>query len=126
MCRHPAAEMEDIPSVDDEIRITRIGMDYVLRTHGGFGVTAELSFDPYDEMTIGRDELQRILDAQGCDTLSDAQWSQLMSVYPAEEEEEHYDLSGVARQLTFGEADMAREEERAYTAARRILNPEDD
>ena len=106
MCRKPATEMEDAPGEDDGvIRVTRIGMDYILRTHGAIGVTAEMAFDEYDEVTITRSSLQDILDTQGGDDLSDAQWSQLKSVYPAEDDDAVVGgamaLAAAAPRLTF-------------------------
>lgn len=106
MCRKPATEMEDAPGEDDgAIRVTRIGMDYILRTHGAIGVTAEMAFDEYDEVTITRSSLQDILDTQGGNDLSDAQWSQLQSVYPAEDDDAVVGgamaLAAAAPRLTF-------------------------
>jgi hypothetical protein len=112
MCRKEAVYMEDCaPSIDSDdeseqdegeyfdhggaIRITRMSMDYLLRRYSGIGVNAgveaEIDFGGYapgDETTITRHEFQRILAEQGGAELSDAQWSQLMTVYPAVDDED--------------------------------------
>jgi hypothetical protein len=131
MCRKKAVEMEDCApeeeseaESDDEdeedfdegglIRITRVGMDYVMRQHGGLGVLAgveaEVGFDEYGQATITRYEFQRILREQGGNTLSDAQWTQLTSVYPPAEHDDDDDevvagamALGAAPRLTFAE-----------------------
>ena len=69
------------------IRITRIAMEGILRSQGGIGVTAgveaELAFDLYGEVTITRYEFARMMAEQGATALTDESWSQLMSIFPA-------------------------------------------
>ena len=80
-------------SRNDAIRISRLQMDLLLRGQDGMALTESVAgkaerFD-YDGMIdITRYELESILTKQGGKLFSDAQWSQLMSVYPLEHEKE--------------------------------------
>ena len=113
------------------VRITRVGMDYVMRQHGGLGVLAgveaEVGFDEYGRATITRYEFQRIMIEQGCSPLSDAQWQQLQSIYPSDDEDDNEVVAGAmalaaAPQLTF--APSADEEADPTQRARELLaNP---
>ena len=104
MCRTSATEWERVR--DDEelggeeeagfddgglIRITRVAMEGILRNQGGIGVTAgveaELAFDVYGEATTTRYEFARIMAEQGATALTDESWSQLMSLFPAGEDD---------------------------------------
>ena len=91
MCRHNAGEMEDCTSRTggDVIRISRAGLDYIMRQAGGVGMTAgveaEVQIDEFNVVTIERSQLGRIVQVQGGTPLSDAQWTQLISVYPPAE-----------------------------------------
>lgn len=73
------------------IRITRVAMEGILRNQGGIGVTAgveaELAFDVYGEATTTRYEFARIMAEQGATALTDESWSQLMSLFPAGEDD---------------------------------------
>ena len=107
MCRKKATEMEDCSlrhaqeesegTVDEEvsddtIRITRVGMDYIIRSQGGMGVVADvearLEFDQFSEVTIAREHLAQIMAQQGATPLSDEQWTRLTTIYPPAEPEE--------------------------------------
>ena len=106
MCRKKAGEMEDcslrlaqeetaepdLEEDDDVIHITRVGMDYIIRSHGGMGVIADvearLDFDQFGEVTIARPELALIMAEQGATPLSDEQWTRLTTIYPSAEPEE--------------------------------------
>ena len=104
MCRKEATELEDCAPEESEaeeeedeeyyyvggvIRLSRAGLEFILRTAGGVGVTAgveaEIQFDEFNEVVIERSELGHILQEQGGTPLSDAQWTQLTSVYPPAE-----------------------------------------
>ncbi len=111
MCRKEAVEMEDCAVApeseseeeddddeeedDDEealggvIRLSRASLEYILRDFGGVGMTAgveaEVEINEFNEVVIERFELERILQEQGGTPLSDAQWGQLISVYPPAE-----------------------------------------
>ena len=107
MCRKKATELEDcvpkeVSDADEEdeedeedfdgggiIRISRASLEYILRIQGGVGVTAgveaDLQINEFNEVVIERWELERILQEQGGTPLSDAQWTQLTSVYPPAE-----------------------------------------
>lgn len=107
MCRKEAVEMEDCaPEAEEEdesddeedeedfdgggvIRLSRAGLEFILRDFGGVGITTgvetELEINDYNEVVIERFELERILREQGGNPLSDAQWTQLTSVYPPAE-----------------------------------------
>ena len=103
MCRTSATEWErvrDREEVGEEeagfddgglIRITRVAMEGILRNQGGIGVTAgveaELAFDVYGEATTTRYEFARIMAEQGATALTDESWSQLMSLFPAGEDD---------------------------------------
>ena len=103
MCRTSATEWErvrDREEVGEEeagfddgglIRITRVAMEGILRSQGGLGVTAgveaELAFDVYGEVTITRYEFARIMAEQGATALTDESWNQLMSLFPAGEDD---------------------------------------
>jgi hypothetical protein len=104
MCRTSATEWErvrDDEEVGEEeeagfddgglIRITRVAMEGILRNQGGIGVTAgveaELAFDVYGEATTTRYEFARIMAEQGATALTDESWSQLMSLFPAGEDD---------------------------------------
>ena len=134
MCRKVAVELEDCAvspeseseEEDDEeeeevhvhggeIHISRASLEYILRIQGAVGVTAgveaELQINEFNEVVIERFELERILQEQGGTPLSDAQWTQLTSVYPPAEHDGDDDeevvagvvamVAGVTRQLTF-------------------------
>ena len=83
--------MEDCTSRTggDVIRISRAGLDYIMRQAGGIGMTAgveaEVQIDEFNVVTIERSQLGRIVQVQGGTPLSDAQWTQLISVYPPAE-----------------------------------------
>lgn len=151
MCRKEAVEMEDCApqeseaeeQEDDEegfdgggiIRISRAGLEYIMRIQGGVGVTAgveaELQINEFNELVIERFELERILQEQGGTPLSDAQWTQLTSVYPpAEHDGDDDDVepveAAVTRQLTFApSADDEPEITDPTQRARALLaNPE--
>jgi hypothetical protein len=114
MCRKEAVELENCApqeeshdESDDEdeeendggvIRISRAGLEYLLRGAGGVGITAgveaELEFNSYSEIVIARFELARILQEQGGTPLSDAQWTQLITVYPPAEYNDDDDNDG--------------------------------
>ena len=113
MCRKKATEMEDCSlreaeeesegTVDEEevIRITRVGMDYIIRSHGGMGVIADvearLDFDQFGEVTIARPEFALIMAEQGATPLSDEQWIRLTTIYPPAEPEEDAEPAHVPR-----------------------------
>ena len=138
----PEAEEEDESDDEDEedfhgggvIRISRAGLEFILRTAGGVGVTAgveaEIQFDEFNEVVIERSELGRILQEQGGNPLSDAQWTLLTSVYPPAEYNDDDDevVAGAIAlvappQLTF--APSADEEADPTQRARALLaNPE--
>ena len=132
MCRKEAVEMEDCAVApeseseeededDDEedeeeeygggvIRLSRASLEYILRDFGGVGMTAgveaEVEINEFNEVVIERFELERILQEQGGTPLSDAQWTQLVSVYPPAEYNDYEVVAGamamVAQpQLTF-------------------------
>jgi hypothetical protein len=155
MCRKVAVELEDCavsPESDSEeeddeeeeevhihggeIRLSRAGLEFILRQAGGVGMTAgveaEIGFNEYGEATITRYEIERILREQGGTSLSDAQWTQLTSVYPPAEYNDDDDEEVVAGavamvaavpQLTF--APSADEEADPTQRARALLaNPE--
>jgi hypothetical protein len=92
------------------IRVSRASLEYILRDFGGVGMTAgveaEVEINEFNEVVIERFELARILQEQGGTPLSDAQWSQLTSVYPAAEYNDEEVVAGAMamvppRQLTF-------------------------
>ena len=106
MCRTPATEWERVREREEVggeevggeegqavfdhgglIRITRVGMEGILRSQGGIGVTAgveaELAFDVYGEVTITRYEFARIMAEQGGTALTDESWNQIMAMFPA-------------------------------------------
>ena len=155
MCRKVAVELEDCavsPESDSEeeddeeeeevhihggeIGLSRAGLEFILRQAGGVGMTAgveaEIGFNEYGEATITRYEIERILREQGGTSLSDAQWTQLTSVYPPAEYNDDDDEEVVAGavamvaavpQLTF--APSADEEADPTQRARALLaNPE--
>ena len=118
MCRNAATEMENLPASsedfaheeeeeeeDDEqeeavelLGLSRANMEYVLRTYGGIGVTYEVAVDvDYDlfgggEAPISRRLLEKFLQEQGAQRLSDSQWWQLVSIYPYYPEEDEDDV----------------------------------
>jgi hypothetical protein len=101
-------EEEELPGEYGTIQIPRLALDALMRQQGGIGVTsgvmAEVLFDEFDEVTIWRYELERILREQGGARFSDAQWDQLQSVYPAEDEDDEPVAAVMAPlQLTFAE-----------------------
>ena len=116
-CAQDEAEDEEDDEEDDEeneedfhggdiIRISRAGLEFILRQAGGVGMTAgveaEVEINEFNEVVIERFELARILQEQGCRPLSDAQWVQLISVYPpAEYDEEEPAVPRAPLQLTF-------------------------
>lgn len=149
MCRKEATELEDCAPEESEaeeeedeeyyyvggvIRLSRAGLEFILRTAGGVGVTAgveaEIQFDEFNEVAIERSELGRILQEQGGTPLSDAQWTQLTSVYPPAEhngDDDDVDSAVLApRQLTFAaSADEQPEQPDPTQRARALLaNPE--
>jgi hypothetical protein len=91
----------------DVIRISRAGLEFILRQAGGVGMTAgveaELEINEFNEVVIARFELARILEEQGGTPLSDAQWMQLISVYPPAEynDDEVVEVPRAPLQLTF-------------------------
>ena len=115
MCRKKAGEMEDcslrlaqeetaesdLEDDDDVIRITRVGMDYIIRSHGGMGVIADvearLDFDQFGEVTIGRPQFIEIMVQQGATPLSDEQWTRLTTIYPSAEPEQDAEPADVPR-----------------------------
>jgi hypothetical protein len=118
-------EEEELPGEYGTIQIPRLALDALMRQQGGIGVTsgvmAEVLFDEFDEVTIWRYELERILREQGGARFSDAQWDQLQSVYPAEDEDDEPVAAVMAPlQLTF-----ASEQPDPTQRARYLLaNPE--
>ena len=100
MCRKEAVELEDCaPEAEEEeddeqeeavelLGLSRVNMEYLLRTYGGIGVTYEVAVEvDYDlfgggEAPISRRLLDQFLEQQGARKLSDSQWSQLVSIYP--------------------------------------------
>ena len=103
MCRKKPTEFEDFSKDEDEneeeeeededeavelLGLSRVNMEYVLRTYGGIGVTYEVAVDvDYDlfgggEAPISRRLLEKFLQEQGAQRLSDSQWWQLVSIYP--------------------------------------------
>ena len=156
MCRKEAVEMEDCApqeseaESDDEedeedfdgggvIRLSRAGLEFILRDFGGVGITtgveAELEINDYNEVVIERFELERILREQGGNPLSDAHWTQLTSVYPPAEhngdDDEVESVAGAAAlvtppQLSFApSADEQPEQPDPTQRARYLLaNPE--
>ena len=101
MCRKKPTEFEDFAQEEDEeeeddeqedavelLGLSRVNMEYVLRTYGGIGVTYEVAVDvDYDlfgggEAPISRRLLEKFLQEQGAQRLSDSQWWQLVSIYP--------------------------------------------
>jgi hypothetical protein len=121
-------EEEELPGEYGTIQIPRLALDALMRQQGGIGVTsgvmAEVLFDEFDEVTIWRYELERILREQGGARFSDAQWDQLQSVYPAEDEDDEPVAAVMAPlQLTF--APLADEQPDPTQRARELLaNPE--
>ena len=127
MCRQQAGAMEDCAQdeaeedeEDDEedeeeneedfhggdvIRISRAGLEFILRQAGGIGMTpgveAEVEINESNEVVIERFELARILQEQGGTPLSDAQWTQLISIYPPAEYDEVVEVPRAPLQLTF-------------------------
>ena len=129
MCRQQAGAMEDCAQdeaeedeeddeEDDEeneedfhggevIRISRAGLEFILRQAGGIGMTpgveAEVEINESNEVVIERFELARILQEQGGTPLSDAQWTQLISIYPPAEynDDEVVEVPRAPLQLTF-------------------------
>ena len=98
---------------DGAIQLSRTALDTLMRQQGGMGFTSELNredaffdgvfFNEFGEVTIWRYALERMLREQGGVRFSDAQWGQLQSIYPAEDDDE-VPPSPVAeppRQLTF-------------------------
>jgi hypothetical protein len=115
------------------IRVSRASLEYILREAGGVGMTAgveaEIEINEFNEVVIERFELARILQEQGGTPLSDAQWSQLTSVYPpAEYNDDDEVVAGAMAlvappQLTF--APSADEQPDPTQRARYLLaNPE--
>ena len=86
---YPADDEDDEEMVGGVIRLSRAGLEFILRQAGGVGVTAgveaEVEINEFNEVVIERFELERILREQGGTPLSDAQWTQLTSVYPPAE-----------------------------------------
>ena len=86
---YPAEDEDDEEMVGGVIRLSRAGLEFILRQAGGVGVTAgveaEVEINEFNEVVIERFELERILREQGGTPLSDAQWTQLISVYPPAE-----------------------------------------
>ena len=86
---YPADDEDDEEVVGGVIRLSRAGLEFILRQAGGVGVTAgveaEVEINEFNEVVIERFELERILREQGGTPLSDAQWTQLTSVYPPAE-----------------------------------------
>ena len=116
------------------IRVSRASLEYILRDFGGVGMTAgveaEVEINEFNEVVIERFELARILQEQGGTPLSDAQWSQLTSVYPPAEYNEDDDEDGpmvpvAPPQLTFApSADEQPEQPDPTQRARALLaNP---
>ena len=103
MCRAPATEWEQTHDREEEseeseeedynsggvIRISRAGLEFILRQAGGLGMTAaleaEFNINEFNEIVIERFMIESILRQQGGTPLSDAQWTQLTSVYPPAE-----------------------------------------
>jgi len=105
-------EDEDSPGEDGAIQIPRLALDALVRQQGGMGFTSELHredaffegvfFNEFGEVTIWRYALERILREQGGASFSDAQWDQLQSVYPADDEDDEPVAAVMAPlQLTF-------------------------
>ena len=118
LCRQKPKELEDLthkdasaqppargaPSVhgDGAIYISRLLIDNVIRSRGGFGVNttveATLGFDEFDHTVIRRSTFERILQEQGCPLFSSfpnwnlhehglrgyeiASWNEMMFMYP--------------------------------------------
>ena len=145
MCRKKATEMEDCSlrdaqeesegtvdeeeDLDDVIRITRVGMDYIIRSHGGMGVVADvearLEFDQFSEVTIAREHLAQIMAQQGATPLSDEQWTRLTTIYPSAEPEEDAEPADLPR---FGGLTFAMWDPEDYRSilGRANLDPLDD
>jgi len=142
MCRKVATEMEDCAPQEEEedaeeedaeedeeeegdgyvggtIRITWLGMDNLIYSEGGHGVTLsveeDVGFDENREAVITRYDFERILRQQGIGPFSDAQWLQLQSVYPHDEEEEAV-VATAQPQLTFAPSADDEPVVRVYTA----------
>ena len=113
------------------IRLSRASLEYILRDFGGVGMTAgveaEVEINEFNEVMIERFELERILQEQGGTPLSDAQWTQLISVYPPAEHNDDEVVAGAMAmvappQLTF--APSADEQPDPTQRARELLaNP---
>ncbi len=133
MCRKKATELEDCaPEYEEEedeedeeegeeeegdgyvggtIRITWLGMDELIYSEGGTGVTPaveeDVGFDEHREAVITRYDFERILRLQGIGPFSDARWLQLQSIYPADDEDGEEVVAGAMTmvsgvpQLTF-------------------------
>jgi hypothetical protein len=126
MCRKEATEMEDCaPRPEEEedaeeeeeednedyvggtIRITWTGMDNLIYSEGGHGITPsveeDVGFDEHREAVITRYDFERILRQQGIGPFSDARWLQLQSVYPDDDEDDEppAQMPEPPRQLTF-------------------------
>ena len=151
MCRKVAVELEncapDDPKSDEEyqvhvhggeIQISRLQLESLLCHYGGIGITPgveeEVQFNTFNQIIISRYELGRILEEQGCQPFSDAQWQHLMSVYPVEEEEEEDEEEESQTSATGGTGTVAQvriddvfsemvAEDAATTAARLALLP---
>jgi hypothetical protein len=114
------------------IHVSRASLEFILRDFGGVGMTAgveaEVEMNEFNEVVIERFELARILQEQGGTPLSDAQWSQLTSVYPPAEynDEPPVQVSTPPPQLTFApSADEQPEQPDPTQRARELLeNPE--
>jgi hypothetical protein len=114
------------------IRVSRASLEFILRDFGGVGMTAgveaEVEINEFNEVVIERFELARILQEQGGTPLSDAQWSQLTSVYPPAEynDEPPVQVSTPPPQLTFApSAEQQPEQPDPTQRARELLeNPE--
>ena len=127
-CAYPSALMKKFSEEEDEeeedaeeegeeegdgyvggtIRITWSGMDNLIYSEGGHGVTLSVEedvggFDENREVVITRYDFERILRQQGVGPFSDAQWLQLQSVYPDDEEDDEspVQMAEPTRQLTF-------------------------
>lgn len=103
-------EDDDEEALGGVIRLSRASLEYILRDFGGVGMTAgveaEVEINEFNEVVIERFELERILQEQGGTPLSDAQWTQLTSVYPPAEYNDDEVVAGamamvVQPQLTF-------------------------
>ena len=79
---------QNMQHVDSPIYLSRLSMDTIIRSKGGFGVSAdveaEVGFNELGYVTITRSEFERIVCENGGLPFSDSHWKQLEFTYSIE------------------------------------------